>query len=367
MDLAEFLVITYMNESHVQKPFLLTDYVANLVQEIYSHTPPEASDAQDLFRLYMICAISAVPLRRRGLEQQHPYSFFLAASAYFDKANFSSGVEALQNLFLLARFAVYFHIGAIELGRICIGICIEQELHLPPLFEIPPLEEQHRRRLFWESYVLDRHSATVLGRPLAILDDDIEVELPVNMSDHDLATLKPITLDHVPQNLENSTSPMARAFFASTKAKSSVSQNSPVQHTTDFSEVYDKLQKLLDELEEWRHNAPMFTDITAFYQAQACQLLQSLSEEITDARPYATVFELIREMTCSGWKAYKQAAVSSIDEMDALDLSMATNLPDWSYSPGYLFAGVEAYVNHFATGDFATDPMLDPVSWMRGV
>lgn len=101
-----------MNESHVQKPFLLTDYVANLVQEIYSHTPPEASDAQDLFRLYMICAISAVPLRRRGLEQQHPYSFFLAASAYFDKVNFSSGVEALQNLFLLARFAVYFHIGA---------------------------------------------------------------------------------------------------------------------------------------------------------------------------------------------------------------------------------------------------------------
>ncbi|SMQ56357.1 unnamed protein product [Zymoseptoria tritici ST99CH_3D7] len=253
--------------------------------------------------------------------------------------------------------------------------------------------------------------------------------------------------------LRRITSRVQRAFFASTKAKSSVSQNSPVQHATDFSEVYDKLQKLLDELEEWRHDAPMFTDMTAFYQAQAwydflwekerllllrgamndisarcgsmprelskscCDcatkvitlysdmfwpkqnnatrhyfqtllaagllvaylsshlgrldrsitLLQSLSEEMTDARPYATVFELIREMTCSGWKAYKQAAVSSIDEMDALDLSMATNLPDWSYSPGYLFAGVEAYVNHFATGDFATDPMLDPVSWMRGV
>ncbi|KJX96386.1 hypothetical protein TI39_contig636g00001 [Zymoseptoria brevis] len=428
MDLAD------MNESHVQKPFLLTEYVGNLVQEIYSHTPPEGNDAQDLFRLYMICAISAVPLQRRGLEQQHPYSFFLAASAYFDKVNSSSGVEALQNLFLLARFAVYFHIGAStwELGRICIGICVEQEMHLPPLFDIPPLEE-----------------------PYAILDDDIEVKLPVNMSDHDLAILEPGGLDHVPQGLENSRSPMAvfvyfirlrritsrvqRAFFASPKAKSSVSQDSPVQHATESPEVHDKLQKLLDELEEWRRDAPMFTDMTAFYQAHAwhgflwekerllllrgamndisaparcrtlltagllvaclssrsrttgplddgtnasgttseevkatlltcSQLLQSLSaEEMTDARPYATVFELICEMTCSDWKAYKQAAVSSIDEMDALDLSMATNLPDWSYSPGYLFAGVEAYVNQFATGDFATDPMLDPVSWMRGV
>ncbi|SMR62193.1 unnamed protein product [Zymoseptoria tritici ST99CH_1E4] len=434
MDLAEFLVMTYMNESHVQKPFLLTDYVANLVQEIYSHTPPEASDAQDLFRLYMICAISAVPLRRRGLEQQHPYSFFLAASAYFDKVNFSSGVEALQNLFLLARFAVYFHIGAStwELGRICIGICIEQEMHLPPLFEIPPLEEQHRRRLFLGELRLGPTQRNEFGE--------------FNVANGSLCLLDFMRLRRI-------TSRVQRAFFASTKAKSSVSQNSPVQHATDFSEVYDKLQKLLDELEEWRHDAPMFTDMTAFYQAQAwydflwekerllllrgamndisarcgsmprelskscCDcatkvitlysdmfwpkqnnatrhyfqtllaagllvaylsshlgrldrsitLLQSLSEEMTDARPYATVFELIREMTCSGWKAYKQAAVSSIDEMDALDLSMATNLPDWSYSPGYLFAGVEAYVNHFATGDFATDPMLDPVSWMRGV
>jgi hypothetical protein len=450
----------------------------------------------------MICAISAVPLRRRGLDQQHPYSFFLAASTYLDKLDLSTGIDALQNLLLLARFAVYFHIGmryrvcliysltdccagtsTWELGRMCIGICIELEMHLRPLFPIPALEEQHRRRLFWESYILDRHSATVLGRPFAILDEDIEVSLPVNISDQDTSGLEVGGLDRVPQHLQDPTSPMAvfvyfvrlrritsrvqREFFTSHDLKSTASGAAPLQQTAELAGVYERLQNLLDDLEDWRAAAPVFTNMTAFYQAQSLydflwekerllllrgamndisarsgsmprdlsrsccdcaakvirlysdmfwpkqinatrhyfqtlltagllvaylssrqktaavhgpgvqseetkatlltcsQLLQTLSEEMTDAKPYATVFELICEMTCSDWKAYKQAAVSSLFDMQALQ-GMNMDLPDWSYSPGYLFAGVEAYVNQYATGDFATDPMFDSVSWMRG-
>jgi hypothetical protein len=95
----------------VQKPFLLSDHVSALVARVYSASSPEESNPNDLFRLYMICAVSAVPLRRRGSIEQHPYSYFLAAKALIGRVNLVSGLEAMENLILLARFGVYYSIG----------------------------------------------------------------------------------------------------------------------------------------------------------------------------------------------------------------------------------------------------------------
>lgn len=85
--------------------------VQGLLHRAYPEGEPAQLDTQDSYVFFLICAISAVRLRRQGLLTQHPYSFFLSALRHAEHINLLSGVTALQNLLLLNRFAVYYHTG----------------------------------------------------------------------------------------------------------------------------------------------------------------------------------------------------------------------------------------------------------------
>jgi proline utilization trans-activator len=51
--------------------------------------------------------------------------------------------------------------------------------HNIPATQLPDREHiEHRVRLFWEIYILDRWWATLLGQPVSLRDEDIEVALP---------------------------------------------------------------------------------------------------------------------------------------------------------------------------------------------
>jgi len=101
-------------ESHLQRPFLLARDLHASFARIYplvtTHEPTQQS-SQDKFRLLMVCAIATVNLQRRGQLEQHPYSFFLAAQSYLQDTDLLNGLDAIQNLLLIARFGVYFHTG----------------------------------------------------------------------------------------------------------------------------------------------------------------------------------------------------------------------------------------------------------------
>lgn len=49
----------------------------------------------------------------------------------------------------------------------------------PSTSPLPQAEQNHRRRLWWTVYILDRKLSINLGAPLSIQDEDIDVELPV--------------------------------------------------------------------------------------------------------------------------------------------------------------------------------------------
>ncbi|KAH8830218.1 fungal-specific transcription factor domain-containing protein [Flagelloscypha sp. PMI_526] len=57
----------------------------------------------------------------------------------------------------------------------------------PRRLQIPPLEKELRRKIWWGVYTLDRMLAVALGRPLGINDADCDVEYPVEVDDDDLA------------------------------------------------------------------------------------------------------------------------------------------------------------------------------------
>ncbi|OQD84305.1 hypothetical protein PENANT_c013G08125 [Penicillium antarcticum] len=65
---------------------------------------------------------------------------------------------------------------------------IEQNLHKPPLISqnISLLQEQLQRRVFWESYMIDRYSSITLDRPFAVTDKAIQIGSPANANDDEL-------------------------------------------------------------------------------------------------------------------------------------------------------------------------------------
>lgn len=389
-------------------------------------------------------------------------------------------------------------------------LCVEMELHLNPLTPMTAIEEQHRRILFWDSYITDRHNSTILGRPFAIADDDIEVQLPANLTEFEVINTPPGAL---PSYIgpSDSGSPMAvfiafiklrqisskthATYFA--KSKKANTQASISTRMDALGDLFDYFQDLSAQIEAWRLQVPVFAQPETFYQmqewydflaekehlllirgaidsmhtqtgsppkdlcrlccdcatkviqlysgmywlklinctrhyfqilftaglllayfssggfresscagldnesgqveltlAECSQLLRSLSNEMHDALPYASVFDSICDVAYPNWRSFTNHArptqrnrggslQSQYPDNDALAFSTSTQMygpldnaglfegygsfsdqaTDWVYSPGHLFADVEAYVNSFATGDFTLDPMFSSLSW----
>ncbi|KAL3454593.1 hypothetical protein BJX65DRAFT_301229 [Aspergillus insuetus] len=71
-----------------------------------------------------------------------------------------------------------------DLTHMAMRVCIENEYHLKAKGRFGLMEEQMRRRLFWASYISDRHIASLTGRPVAIVDRNINIEdLPIDADD----------------------------------------------------------------------------------------------------------------------------------------------------------------------------------------
>ena len=65
----------------------------------------------DLFRTFMILAIGSIPLYRTGTHRSHPYGYFRTALKHLDGTVLSRGLKSIQDLLLIVRFGIYYHIG----------------------------------------------------------------------------------------------------------------------------------------------------------------------------------------------------------------------------------------------------------------
>ncbi|PNP58035.1 hypothetical protein THARTR1_02193 [Trichoderma harzianum] len=93
----------------------------------------------------------------------------------------TDGETQIQNTLLLLVFA-HQHATGIgsrwKLARQAMRTCIQLGYHRAPSKPLDAVAEQRRRRLFWCCYVQERFAACGLGRPIAIADHDITVEMP---------------------------------------------------------------------------------------------------------------------------------------------------------------------------------------------
>jgi hypothetical protein len=71
-----------------------------------------------------------------------------------------------------------------HLSGLAIRQCLELGLHKQRIVDRQNLKlNQHRKRLFWSAYIFERKTALVLGRPFALSDEEIGLDLPMNVDD----------------------------------------------------------------------------------------------------------------------------------------------------------------------------------------
>jgi hypothetical protein len=168
-----------------------------------------------------------------------------------------------------------------EISRFCIRQCIELNLHTKPSKSMKPIDEQHRRRIYWECFIFDRFCSGMLGRPFAIADSDIETKLPINVNDERIqATGAESISDVLEDNFEQPTEVSALIFNIRLRCITSKtyaelyperspgkSENQSIStRLTTTGQVYVKLSEFLQELDAWRHSAPIFPRPRCLYK-----------------------------------------------------------------------------------------------------
>lgn len=93
-----------------------------------------------------------------------------------------AGRHGLQSIQVILLFAIYNlrspkGLGAWTYTGLAMRQCIEMGMHHPASPSLSILETEMRKRIFWTCYCLDRQVSMILGRPFAISDRDIDVDV----------------------------------------------------------------------------------------------------------------------------------------------------------------------------------------------
>src|SRR5688572_1454529 len=106
------LTDTSLSWSHILNPVLQRHEVWDLHQRLFSReAAASGSQPHDLFRAFIICAISSVIPYRTGQHSQHPGGYYRAALQKIGPHLLTRGLDSIQDLLLIGRFGVYHHIG----------------------------------------------------------------------------------------------------------------------------------------------------------------------------------------------------------------------------------------------------------------
>ncbi|KAF5526975.1 putative transcriptional regulatory protein [Colletotrichum aenigma] len=293
----EFLFEKYLSWSHVQSPFLRRDEVKSLSGRVFLLVPADQpASNHDLFRAFMILAVGAVFPFKNGTHSQHPEGYYLAALQHMGSDFLTRGLASIQDLLLICRFGIYHRIGTSiwDVIRLCGRLCIEQGLHLNENPSSNFMQAQMERRVFWQFYMIDRYSSTLLGKPFGIDDRDIETSFPADANDEDLVTANQSSRDFAAFRLSHITLETTEmtVFFTSVRLRqissrihtefSKLARNYFESSQSHFAPgyIYTTLSRLMQELQHWRDDSPVFQQPKCLYESQSWYDLLLAREEL---------------------------------------------------------------------------------------
>ena len=224
----------------------------------------EKASHLSLFLTYMVFALGALDLRRQkeSLMMSHLDYFHTAATLYLDGLVETDDIETVQGFLLLSVFAVNEprSMNAWMVSGLAVRSSIDLGLHRKvesPAYNLLQLEM--RKRVFWAAYAMDRNISIALGRPLCIQDSDINVELPLPLSDQDLLSDYPLSSSSSSASLIDMST-----FIHIIKLRQLGSEIQGIFYPPNTSKcdslpLNEDRDRIRGKLEEWMSSAPRYT------------------------------------------------------------------------------------------------------------
>ncbi|KAB8203806.1 fungal-specific transcription factor domain-containing protein [Aspergillus parasiticus] len=178
---ARFLVeaaLKYISRCHYIVPHDVSR--EGLAQVLLS---PAAASPALCCKFWALFALGELYVTRAAATQGYPgMSYFCQASKMLCYLDERPDMETIETLLLLSIYSLALNrrYSAYVLSGTAMRSAITMGLH----FNIPEPQlsdmsiQGHRQRLFWTAYMFDRMWAAQLGHPVAIQDEEIEVDMP---------------------------------------------------------------------------------------------------------------------------------------------------------------------------------------------
>ncbi|KAE8401021.1 fungal-specific transcription factor domain-containing protein [Aspergillus pseudonomiae] len=180
----------FFTRVHPRYPFL-DKFSFDDFHQFYLGSPDiRGVNPSKLFQLHMVFAISAriLQLHPEMGGSINPEFYYANAIRYADEALQVPGLEKIQSLLLLALYILrtpgsVSNLGGWHIIGFAVRYAVELGIHRNITCVGPRAQDPYRieirRRVFWSAYVLDRAVSLTLGRPFALSESDIDVDLPV--------------------------------------------------------------------------------------------------------------------------------------------------------------------------------------------
>lgn len=191
--IADKLIMAYIHKVHSKHPFLSRAKLRKLNDRRHELRAGEdlpkgqrlpLENRLDYFMINMVYAIGARYLQlSRDNDYVSPEAHYASAILDIEEVFDVQSIGNLQCMLLLALYQLRSPSGPGLWSMIGVVMrhCLDSGLHRKS--NLPVLLDQQRKRLFWTVYMLERSVARTLGRPCAVTDREIDVELPANVQD----------------------------------------------------------------------------------------------------------------------------------------------------------------------------------------
>ncbi|KAH7006976.1 fungal-specific transcription factor domain-containing protein [Ilyonectria destructans] len=199
MEMERFLTQTYFDMAHSQYPLLLKHEFLQMAEAWRgSRDNLPASMRWKGFFIYMVYAIAFMMTKARINGQMRSQAFYtLATTKYLPYVVASANpIIRAQGFLLLTVYALHVpsQENIISLSSWTIRFCIMSQLHLAetepqPVSSDALIQIQHRRRIFWCAYAIDRAVCSSYDFPSSIPDNHITVPIFENIDDDQLLAI----------------------------------------------------------------------------------------------------------------------------------------------------------------------------------
>ncbi|KAM0756192.1 hypothetical protein T439DRAFT_22919 [Meredithblackwellia eburnea MCA 4105] len=277
-DLRDKLVDAYFKEVHLMWPIL---HRATFELELRNGTADRIPSFRRL--VFSVLALGCrfvtdprIPVpesAKLGDEEQTAHTrgflYFLAASSTITESNLAHVVPPDLCDVQAAVLGVLWSIGAtsfmVSWQRVGIAIrsAIDVGCHseLSPYWTRSPLEDQLRKRAFHSLAAFDRIISTQLSRPLALQDFDLNLALPLDITDTALSSWSSFSLPTPPA--PSTTLTPVTAWLQLVKLTELLAETSQAMHgtkrnsrTRGVEEVRDEMRRIDSLLNEWLAAVP---------------------------------------------------------------------------------------------------------------